>query len=86
MGRVKAMLMDLESEAAEMTKEEFLKIHPNEEGVWDSVHNPQDEPDFSEALTHEEQKIVDNINGKIHQPTDKEDDNKLMENVKCRGQ
>tara|TARA_R100000008_G_C3482851_1_gene114755 strand:+ start:236 stop:388 length:153 start_codon:yes stop_codon:yes gene_type:complete len=40
MGKVKQWLMEMEEDAADMTREEFLKKHTGHEDVWDRVNNP----------------------------------------------
>ena len=56
MGRMKWRLMDMESEAQGMTKEEFLKRYPDGEDVWERMNNPDydsgpDEPNIPEEKT-----------------------------------
>ena len=40
MGQMKWRLMDMESEAVGMTKEEFLKRYPDGEDTWERMNNP----------------------------------------------
>ena len=40
MGQMKWRLMDMESEACGMTKEEFLKRYPDGEDTWERMNNP----------------------------------------------
>ena len=50
-GRVKGWVMDMEEDAADMTREEFIKKHgASHADIWDRVHSEEDEyepePDF----------------------------------------
>jgi|TARA_Y100000296_G_scaffold39212_1_gene45296 hypothetical protein len=56
MGQMKWRLMDMESKAQGMTKEEFLKRYPDGEDVWERMNNPNydsgpDEPNIPEEKT-----------------------------------
>lgn len=56
MGKVKDWLMQVEEDASCMKLKEFLKIHPNEKDIWNSVNNaPDREPDPSDLEPSQEQ-------------------------------
>mgnify|MGYP003153648419 CR=1 FL=1 len=95
MGKVKDWLMQVEEDASCMKLKEFLKVHPNEKDIWNSVNNaPDREPDPSDLEPSQEE--IDK-----HYPTkkqmndgipilsaeeskeiiDTEDDDKLMKGV-----
>ena len=56
MGKVKDWLMQVEEDASCMKLKEFLKVHPNEKDIWNSVNNaPDREPDQRDLEPSQEQ-------------------------------
>jgi hypothetical protein len=50
MGRVSDWVLEMEQDAAEMNKEEFIKKHgKSQQDIWDKVNSPENEYD-PEAL------------------------------------
>ena len=40
MGKMKALLLEMEEYALDRTKEEFLKKYPNDGAIWDRMNDP----------------------------------------------
>jgi hypothetical protein len=48
MSKIGNWFLDMQEAAAELTKEQFIKKYGEANAeVWDDVHHPKDEPDYS---------------------------------------